>query len=161
MNILEQNLPITYLKPGELKIAREPSLVITVLGSCVAVVFHHKVYKVGAMCHGVLPIMKPNHDFKDRFKYVDQSIYYMLKTFEKAGIKRHELDVKVFGGSERLFAASKNGSGISVGRSNVKMAFDIIEQEKLKLIAFDVGGNKGRKLYFYSDTGEIFLKKLR
>lgn len=161
MNIFQENLPITFLKPGEIKISKESDLIVTVLGSCVAIVLYNREHKVGAMCHGVMPTMKSDETGINRFKYVDQSFLYMLKHFQKMGIEPKKLEVKVFGGSETLRIPNKKSRLTSVGKSNVYVAFRMIEKAKMNLTAFDVGGHTGRKIYFYTNTGEVLLKRLR
>ncbi len=161
MNIFQENLPITFLKPGEIKFSRKPDLIVTVLGSCVAIVLYSKVHRVGAMCHGVMPTMKQEETVENRFKYVDQSFLYMVKYFQKMGIDIKELEVKVFGGSETLRIPNRKSRLTSVGKSNVHVAFNLIEKTKMNLTAFDVGGHTGRKIYFYTETGEVLLKRLR
>jgi chemotaxis protein CheD len=82
----------------------------------------------------------------------------MLKRFEKIGIKPKDLDVKIFGGSEIFYDSKKYKTSISVGRKNIEVALKSIHEKKLKLKAWNVGGNKGRKVIFYTDTGEVFTK---
>lgn len=43
--------------------------------------------------------------------------------------------------------ASVEGGGHGVGRQNVEIALRVIEAERLALIASDLGGNRGRKLF--------------
>ena len=161
MNIFQENLPVTFLKPGEIKFSKKPDLIVTVLGSCVAIVLYSRAHQVGAMCHGVMPTMKSEHSDENRFKYVDQSFLYMLNHFQKMGIDSRKLEVKVFGGSETLRIPDRKSRLTSVGKSNIHVAFHLIEKSKMNLTAFDVGGNTGRKIYFYTETGEVLLKRLR
>ncbi len=48
-------LPDLELQPGELYLARSPSILRTILGSCVGVTFWSARLGAGALCHGVLP----------------------------------------------------------------------------------------------------------
>ncbi len=76
------------------------------------------------------------------------------------GIGRGEIEVKVFGGSDMFSADDKPGIGIAVGAQNVEMALTVIEREELRLLVSDVGGYRGRKIVFYTHTGEVLLKRL-
>jgi len=49
----------------------------------------------------------------------------------------------------------------SIGRQNITAAEQVLKSEGLKMHAVDVGGLLGRKIYFYTDTGEVLLKRLR
>ena len=48
-------LPEVYLQPGEVYLARSPTILKTVLGSCVGITFWVSRLGIGALCHGVLP----------------------------------------------------------------------------------------------------------
>ena len=37
---------------------------------------------------------------------------------------------------------------------------EIIKNENLNLSVSDVGGNLGRKIHFYTDTGRVLLKRI-
>src|SRR5512141_2905785 len=45
-----------YLKPGEVVVARDPMLISTVLGSCVAVTMFSPSRGIGAICQSPYPI---------------------------------------------------------------------------------------------------------
>jgi chemotaxis protein CheD len=47
-----------------------------------------------------------------------------------------------------------------VGRSNIQFVLDCINSEGIKLIAEDVGGGIGRKIYFHPATGKVKVQKL-
>jgi chemotaxis protein CheD len=164
MPFLEQDIPIIYLKPGEIHFSHEPSKIITILGSCVSIIMYNKYKRIGAICHAVMPslemAMTNKRSVKDAFQYVDSSVEWMLSRFEEFGIKRGDIEVKIFGGAE-IFFDNKKSSNIAVGRKNVEAAVRIIKHKELKLRAWNVGGNKGRKLIFHTDTGEVFTKFVR
>jgi chemotaxis protein CheD len=158
---LESEVSTIYLKPGEVCFSKSPVKIVTILGSCVSIIMYSKSSKVGAICHAVMPSretakMNKKH-MKDVFQYVDSSMEWMLSQFEEAGIKRETIDVNIFGGSEIFFNSTKS-SGIGVGKKNIDAAIKIIKHKNLKLRAWNIGGNKGRKLIFYTDTGEVFTK---
>ena len=162
MNPHKTNLPFYFLKPGEMFIGENPTLVTTLLGSCVSVTMYSQRFKIGAICHGLLPSCKGKRrcDCTDSFRYVDCSIRQMMKGFHQMGIGRGEIEVKVFGGSDMFSADEKPGIGIAVGAQNVEMALTMIEREELRLLVSDVGGYRGRKIIFYTHTGEVLLKRL-
>ena len=45
----EDDLPVIYLKAGELHFSDKPSSVMTVLGSCLSVTMFHRAARVGAI----------------------------------------------------------------------------------------------------------------
>jgi len=162
------NLQLTqiYLKPGNIYISETPVLISTLLGSCVAVTMFSPRLKANAICHGLLPTCKGKkpcvyEEFcNEGIRYVDCSISRMLAWFMQHGVARGEIDVKIFGGSD-MFSGGENISSMTVGQQNIVMAFQVIEEEKLRINVFDVGGSKGRKILFISHTGVVLLKRLR
>lgn len=157
-----QELTTIYLKPGEMHFGTEAARVITVLGSCVSVIMFHRHTKTGAICHAVMPDSDAMNIRKgarrDIFQYVDSSMGWMLAQFAKIGIKSADIEVKIFGGSEMFTDNRGRTAGISVGRKNVETAMKLIHDLNLKLKAWNIGGNKGRKVIFYTDTGEVYTK---
>lgn len=154
------DLPTVYLKPGELYIGEKPTKVVTVLGSCVSITLFSKRLKVGAICHGVLPKCRSNGKCSpacgEMFKFMDCSFHYMLARFKKIGIPKDDIEVKVFGGAD-TFASRKESA---VGTMNVKKTLELLQEENLRLLAGDVGDSFGRKLIFYTHTGEVYVKRL-
>ena len=82
----------------------------------------------------------------------------MLRKFETIGIKKEEMEVKLLGGADVF--DRMDGHKKSVGQQNRETALEIIKNEHLNLSVYDVGGNLGRKIYFYTDTGLILLKRI-
>ncbi|MRR05793.1 MAG: chemotaxis protein CheD [Deltaproteobacteria bacterium] len=151
-------IPRIYLKPGEFHFAVRPTIVSTVLGSCVSVTMHNPERTMGAICHAVLPDeLNPG----EPYRYVDSAIAAMLRLFDRYRINRRDIQVKLFGGSDILPHGENGYRYMTVGQQNILRANQIIEQEQLHIIASDVGGTRGRKLLFHTHTGEIYLQRLR
>ncbi len=155
-----RNLPKIYLGPGEFHMSTKPEVVVTVLGSCVAIVMHEAENKISAISHCVMPYkaLYSNNDKGDSvFKYVDTTIKKMISLFEKENISRDKIKVKLFGGAEQYNERRKN---ISVGSQNIQTAKSILIDEGLKIISSDVGGNDSRKLLISAQTGEVYLTRI-
>ncbi len=90
---------------------------------------------------------------------MDSAILHMTNRFRALGVRRDELEVKLFGGADVLEYCNENG--ISVGRQNIDTALEIIGEVGLRIIVSDVGGKVGRKLRFYTHTGQVLLKRMK
>ena len=156
MNTATADLPSLFLRPGEVAIAETPTQVSTVLGSCVALTLFHPRERIGAICHALLPAGNRPQDFK----FVNNALAHMLAFFDRHGTPRRELTVKLFGGADMFDVAQPGAGGLSVGRQNVLMATTQLQREGLRLVVSDVGGRQGRKLLFYTHTGEVLLRRL-
>jgi chemotaxis protein CheD len=162
MNPLKDSyLASVYLYPGEVSICEEPTRVITVLGSCVSVTMFNPGSKIGAICHGTLPRCRARNECHstciEAFKFMDCALHYMLGRFRQYGIANNEIEIKIFGGADTLKSKSSN----TIGSQNIQITLDIMGKNKLRVIAADVGDSFGRKLVFFSHTGEVYLKRLK
>ena len=145
-----------YVKPGELVVADVPTLLSTVLGSCVAVIMHVPEAHLGAMCHAMLP---SGND--DDFRYVDSSVAYMAERLRARCGPSCRIDVKLFGGAEILNPNGRQGTSVSIGRQNVDAAVQALAAAGLQVAAAHTGGSHGRKLFFYTDSGEVFMRQVK
>jgi len=157
-------VPEKNLAPGEVYVTHRPMLIHTILGSCVGATFWSVRLGVGAMCHGVLPRCPdqwpPGDTIVDRYRYVDYSIRYLAQKLYALGAKRKELQVKLFGGADVLPTSNAPSAKPTVGALNCEAALQVLEQEGLAILAYDLGGTRGRKIRFCTSTGEVRVYKL-
>lgn len=155
-----EQLEQVYLQPGEFHLARQRTAIKTILGSCVGVTFWNRRLEVGALCHGVLP-RSPKQVARFGFgHYVDAVLRHLIEQFDRMGIVRRELEVKVFGGADVLPLSAPSAAKATVGRQNWEIAMEVLGREDLKVRASDVGGTSGRSLLFDTGTGEVRLYRL-
>jgi chemotaxis protein CheD len=161
----QEGLSVVHLKPGEVHITDMPEVVITVLGSCLSVTMFNRRLGVAGMCHSLLPECGNRETCRsgcrEGYRYVDCSIRQMVRVFDKYGVPRSEIEVKCFGGADMFIRKSEKTDFFTVGKQNIIVAEKIIASEGLTLRAKDVGGVQGRKMLFYTHTGEVLLKRLR
>jgi len=160
---LERKAPqFLFLTPAQMLVSRKPMIVTTLLGSCVSVTMYCKRLKIGAICHALLPKRQEGHPAdqagREAGRYVEGSILFLLERLQSRGVLRSEIEAKLFGGSD-MFAPLK-GSRQSVGRQNIEMALSVLTAEQVRLITQDLGGARGRKIIFHTQSGEVFLKRL-
>ena len=154
-NLVDSRLHNVYLKPGEVFVSRTPSLVSTVLGSCVSVTLFSRSACMGAICHAMLP----SGTDQDQLRYVDSAVEYIYVQLAAISGQSGGFEAKLFGGANVLVQGGNQQA--SVGGLNVEAAMRAIEQLELKLISFDTGGEQGRKIFFYSGTGEVYLRSVK
>lgn len=161
---MQPSLRQLFLRPGELFVCREPSIVTTILGSCVAVTLYNSRLKMGAMCHALLADPGAKKTSKDEppqtNKYVSLVIPAMLGMFCSYGISLEEIEVKLFGGANILNNEEESFSECGIGTVNVRRAQSLLAQCNLRVIRKHVGGFCGRKLIFDTGTGEVLLKQI-
>jgi len=164
INELGKGLPKVFLQTGDCFFGVQPTMVTTVLGSCLAVTIHAPGLGIGTVCHAFLPDSsdtKRGAPDPQICRYVDTALQNMLETMDKMGVPRKELIIKMFGGASGIAVNSPETSSYNIGRRNVEMARKLLRFARLEVKGEDVGGSQGRKLMFNTQTGEIWVKKLR
>lgn len=94
------------------------------------------------------------------YRYVDCCIMGMVERFAGMGVVRSELVIKVFGGSDILVVDGQENHA-SVGKQNIAAARKTLQREGLRVSSSHVGGTLGRKIFFFTDTGVVFMKRIR
>ncbi len=158
-------LPIITLKPAELFVSDRPTIVRTVLGSCVAVTMYERRLGIAAICHILLPeesdLALNETQITGPYKYVNTAIPIMVERLRSYGVDPKQLETKVFGGADMLTSREKAANIPLVGKANVDAVIHAIKSLGLRLKVSDVGGVSGRKILFYTHTGEVLLKHLK
>jgi chemotaxis protein CheD len=146
-----------YLKPGEVLIARSPTLISTVLGSCVAVTMFSPSRGFGAICHAMLP---RSDGREGDMRYVDTALQHLYQgAIENSS--SHDLVIKLFGGAQVLNMGKHALEKKTVGDQNVAQAEEILASLGLVVSVRDTGGIQGRKLYFCTRSGDVFVRRMR
>ncbi len=158
---LQSELPVVTLHPGELFVATEPTLITTLLGSCVSVCLYCRASRAGAMCHGVMPGQGGHQE--ESFRFVDTSVSYMVEVMARQrGFSCARLEAKLFGGAD-LFSLKPSPARqtSSIGTQNIQAARAVLQKHGVPVVTEQVGGDRGCKLFFYTHTGEVYLKHLQ
>ncbi|WP_051309127.1 chemotaxis protein CheD [Desulfogranum japonicum] len=150
-----------YLLPGDYHFATSPTLIHTVLGSCISVVLFDPKTRYGAMCHAVFDTTGRSTKVHDCMKYIDCAMERMFEDFLVHRIKPAHLTVKLFGGAAMINSRTVASDLIQPGAKNVSLARKLLHEKGCVVTSEDCGGSEGRKIFFCSHTGDIFLKKIR
>jgi chemotaxis protein CheD len=145
-----------YLHPGQVFASGEPTLVTTVLGSCVAVCLWDPSTGVGGINHFQLPQWSGKGPRTPRFASV--AIQALLDRLLALGARRSEIRAKVFGGA--CVTAGSLGHRKSLGEQNVEHALVYLRECSLPVAATATGGPRGRKLVFHTSDGSAWVKEL-
>ncbi len=154
-NLIASHTRNIFLKPGEVVVAYQPSLVSSVLGSCVAVTMFSPGRRIGAICHAMLP---DSGGGGDDLRYVDSALRHIFQKMRESGAT--DLVVKLFGGAQVLDIGSYSSEKRTVGEQNVAQAELVLAELGLEVAARDTGGIQGRKLYFCTRNGDVFLNRI-
>ena len=156
---------VVTIHPGEYYSTGEDTIISTVLGSCVAVAIFDPAKAVGGLNHFMLPgelaSGKPAAEelaANPNAKYGMFAMELLINDLMKMGLSKSSMRAKVFGGGAVL--RFTDGSTSSIPVSNVEFAFEYLREERIPVLASDVGGHDPRKIFFYARTGKVLLKRI-
>jgi chemotaxis protein CheD len=154
-NVTDQKEEI-YLYPAALIVPEKPSIVHTILGSCVSVCLFDRVKSFGGINHYMLPLWNGNGLASP--KYGNIAIEKLYESMLRKGAEHKNLIAKIFGGGEVLQTLN---SHFNVGQRNIVLAHEILKKLNINIVAESTGGQLGRKIVFNSGTGEINQRYVR
>jgi len=131
-----------------LAVGRDPDVLETVLGSCVAVMLYDRDRKIGGMVHIMLPDSRG--DLSMPGKYADTGIAALRKAMIDQGASPSRLlGAKIAGGS-RMFDRL-----VDVGNNNIARVKEILAAEGIQLLGEHVGGRTSQRVSFCLETGKV------
>jgi chemotaxis protein CheD len=144
---------------AEYKIAAAPlRLGAYGLGSCVGAALWDPEKKVGGLAHIMLPSSSLSSNEPLRGKFADTAIEGLLEELEKAGCGKSRLIAKLVGGAN-MFSWAFAGA-VPIGLRNVSAAREKLGAAGIPILAEEVGGDRGRTVYFYPQNGSLEIRKL-
>ena len=148
---------VAVILPGEYFVSREPKVIYTVLGSCISVCLRDPFVGVGGMNHFMLAAPASDNALDrwvDTGRYGSFAMEMLMNEIFKRGGKKERLEAKVFGGG-KIYDGT-----IDIGAKNAAWALDFLEREGISPLKADVGDLCPRKVYYFTDSGKVLLKKL-
>lgn len=145
-----------FLLPGAIKYSKKPMEISTLLGSCVAVCLFDTKLKIGGMNHYMMPFW--NGTGLASPKYGNIAIEKLINILLFAGSQRSDLVAKVFGGAAVL---NTSDCIFNIGERNIDIQENLLKQNEIKVVAKSLGGDRGRKLIFNTNTGLVKMKYVK
>ena len=156
-------LPAVKILPGQYYAAREEGLIVTVLGSCVSACLWDPVHRIGGMNHFMLPGLghvRPETAGFEAEEPARLGVYAMevlINRMHRLGAERSRVVAKVFGGGSVL----EGMEALNIGNQNGGFVLDFLREEGIPVAAQDLYDTCPRKVYFFSATGKVLVKRLR
>jgi len=150
----EQGLKLNeyYLQPGFIFFSRIPTVISSVLGSCVAVSLWDRQEGYGGMVHYLYPSF--NGQEKTTARYGNAAIHCLARMFIEEGARRNNVQAQIFGG-----ASTADEDCRRIAEENIEMARTALRKLKIKIVSEDVGGDMGRKIVYNTSTNETIVYK--
>lgn len=144
-----------YLQPGQMHVTNQPTVVSTVLGSCVAVCLWDAGAGVGGVNHYLLP--DGVSEKTAPLRYAGPAIEGLIRRVIALGADARRLEAKVFGGASVISSIRQD---TPLGLRNVATGLNVLKSHGIPVTASKTGGDRGMKVEFHTDSGEARVKTL-
>ena len=150
----------TEIKVGiaDLNIVLDPGAIMTIgLGSCIGIALYDKANKVAGLAHIMLPDSTQFKNNTNPMKFADLAIPMLIEKMEKQGCNKRNLTAKIAGGAS-MFNFSDKSIISDIGKRNSEAVKKTLKDESIRIIAEEIGGNKGRTMILQANDGSVVLK---
>jgi len=139
---------------GELKFCDTPGAVLISysLGSCIGLTAYDPAKRLGAMAHILLPRGTPVRG--DEGKCANTCVPAIIDGMMKRGSRKAGIVVKMAGGA-KILALAGTPNGICIGQQNQAAVTQELERLGLRTAAADCGGDFGRTVRLFLDSGVV------
>ena len=139
---------------GDVHVAHEPTVVRTVLGSCISVCLHDPLRGIGGMNHFMLP--RGRHDDGASLRFGVPAMEALLGALIDLGGSPRRFVAKVFGGAHVLDIAERPDG---VPARNIAFVREFLAAGGIPIVAEDIGGYAPRAVQFHTGTGKVFVRR--
>jgi chemotaxis protein CheD len=131
-------------------------MISTTLGSCISACVRDTKLNIGGMNHFMLPSQGTCSSWQDlETRYGNVAMERLINSIFKAGGRRENLEIKIFGGGKIIPALS------DVGNKNIAFIKEFLATEGYSIVSEDVGLEFPRKVNYFPKTGRVMMKRLR
>lgn len=142
---------------ADMKVEDSPVVLVTTVGSCVAICIHDRANRCGGLAHIMLPNSNVKRSKSFPYKYADTAVPAMIEALQKRGKRSCCLTAKIAGGAN-MFPELKSDA-LNIGLKNVDAVKKALAAKGVRLIAEDVRGIYGRKVVFNVVNGSVRVQK--
>lgn len=149
------------LHPGDHYATKDPALLCTLLGSCVAACLYDSVAQVAGMNHFLLANRRYAKNMPlsvtDAGRYGVHAMELLINDMLRLGADKRRIKAKVFGAGS-VIDSMCNDNFLCVGDVNERFIREFLKMENIELAAEDLGGSQGRVIRFRTDNYAVYRK---
>jgi chemotaxis receptor (MCP) glutamine deamidase CheD len=148
-----QSFPQVRISIGDVFASVRPTILQTVLGSCVAVCLHDPGTSIGGMNH----ILLPEASTQERSASCGiHAMELLINEMMKLGADRRRFVAKCFGAGNVLACLKPP----TVGDLNARFIREFLRTEAIPLLAQRLGGTDAVSVRFRTDNGHVMLQSV-
>ncbi|KWB79389.1 chemoreceptor glutamine deamidase CheD [Burkholderia ubonensis] len=147
------------INPGGYAVTSSDLLLVTVLGSCVAVCLYEPAIRTGGMNHFMLPgdgAGSTRGEGGMSALYGVNAMELLINGLLKQGGRKERMTAKVFGGGSVVTSMRDT----RIGERNADFVRRYLARERIRVVSSDLLGPYPRKLCYFASTGRAFSKVL-
>ncbi|HEX2094017.1 MAG TPA: chemotaxis protein CheD [Longimicrobiaceae bacterium] len=146
-----------FVRVAQHAVGREHDTLVTLgLGSCVAVLLHDPVARVGGMAHILLPEQALARDASNPSKFASTAIPLLAREICEAGGRRGRIRARLVGGAS-MFASLMTPGSLNMGERNIAASRQALRELGIPVLGEDVGADYGRSVRFHVGDGRVIV----
>jgi chemotaxis protein CheD len=134
-------------------------LVTLGLGSCVAIMLHDAVTRLGGMAHILLPSKSLARDTSNPAKFPETAVPMLVERLRTLGAEPQRLVAKLAGGAS-MFATLMTPNSVQMGERNIAAARAALRAAGIPIAAEAVGGQAGRTVRYTVGVGRAEIRSV-
>lgn len=149
------NRPELIVRVADLRTGSDQDILMTVgLGSCVAIVLHDPMARVGGMAHILLPSPGLSRQDSNPAKFPQTAMPRLLELMAQLGASPRRMSGRLVGGAS-MFASMAAPGTIQMGERNVVACRQALYQHGIALTGEATGGDYGRTVRLWVSDGRL------
>ncbi|KAB2952985.1 chemotaxis protein CheD [Heliorestis acidaminivorans] len=146
---------------ADLNVAAYPDTITTLgLGSCVGVTLYDSTTKIAGLAHVMLPSTELSKTaVVNKAKFADSALPELVDRMLKKGAVARRIKAKMAGGAQ-MFQFKDSTGQKSIGDRNIEACKMALRKLGIPLVAEDVGGNYGRTIELFTETGMLEVRAI-
>jgi chemotaxis protein CheD len=145
----------TIVRVADLRTGTGEDILVTIgLGSCVAILLHDRVARVGGLAHVLLPSPALTRKDTNPAKFPQTALPKLLELMGQHGASARRITARLVGGAS-MFAGLAQPGTIQMGERNIVASRQALYQHGLALTAEATGGDYGRTVKLWVADGRL------
>lgn len=153
------------IEPGEFYASSAAVTISTLLGSCVAACLYDPSSRIVGMNHFLLSNRRYAREMPlcitEAGRYGIHAMELLINEMLELGANRKKLLAKVFGGATILQQSQEVGNFFCVSQVNCRFIREFLENERIPIMAEDLGGEAGRVIHFSNGDYTVYVRKIQ